>query len=65
MSWAGVTVPVTYVRAARDTAIPPALQDEMIARLPVPPTVLDWDCGHIPPVTRSEEFAALLTEFLN
>ncbi len=65
VSWAGVTVPVTYVRAARDTAIPPALQDEMIARLPVPPTVLDWDCGHIPPVTRSEEFAALLTEFLN
>ena len=65
VSWAGVTVPVTYVRAARDTAIPPALQDEMIARLPAPPTVLDWDCGHIPPVTRPEAFSALLTDFLN
>jgi pimeloyl-ACP methyl ester carboxylesterase len=65
VSWAGVTVPVTYVRAARDTAIPPGLQDEMIARLPAPPSVLDWDCGHIPPVTRPEAFSALLTDFLN
>jgi pimeloyl-ACP methyl ester carboxylesterase len=65
VSWAGVTVPVTYVRAARDTAVPPALQDEMIARLPGEPTVLDWDCGHIPPVTRPDAFAELLGQFLN
>ena len=65
VSWAEVTVPVTYVRAARDTAVPPALQDEMISRLPGEPTVLDWDCGHIPPVTRPDEVAALLGQFLN
>lgn len=65
VSWTGVTAPVTYVRAARDTAVPPALQDEMIARLPGAPTVLDWDCGHIPPVTRPDEFAELLGQFLN
>lgn len=63
VSWTGVTLPVTYVRAARDTAVPPALQDEMIARLPGEPTVLHWDCGHIPPVTRSDEFADLLGGF--
>jgi len=65
VSWTEVTVAVTYVRAARDTAVPPALQDEMIARLPGAPTVLDWDCGHIPPVTRAAEFADLLGQFLN
>jgi len=65
VSWTGVTVPITYVRAARDTAVPPALQDEMIARLPDEPTVLEWDCGHIPPVTRADELADLLAQFLN
>ena len=50
---------------ARDTAVPPALQDEMIGHLPGAPTVLDWDCGHIPPVTRPDEFADLLRQFLN
>jgi pimeloyl-ACP methyl ester carboxylesterase len=65
VSWDGVALPVTYVRAARDTAVPSSLQDEMIGRLPGSPTVLDWDCGHIPPVTRADEFAAVLAGFLN
>ncbi|HEY8057599.1 MAG TPA: alpha/beta hydrolase [Acidimicrobiales bacterium] len=65
VTWSTVAVPITYVRASRDRAVPPALQDEMIARLPGTPTVLDWDCGHIPPVTRPAEFSALLQEFLN
>lgn len=60
VSWAEVAVPITYVRAVRDTAVPPSLQDDMIARLPGAPTVLDRDCGHIPPVTRPDEFADLL-----
>ena len=37
----------------------------MIAHLPGAPTVLDWDCGHIPPITRPDPFSALLREFLN
>jgi pimeloyl-ACP methyl ester carboxylesterase len=63
VSWASVSVPVTYLRASLDRAIPPALQDEMISRLPGEPTIITWDCGHIPPVTRPHEFAALLGEF--
>jgi pimeloyl-ACP methyl ester carboxylesterase len=65
VSWSRVTAPITYVRAGLDWAVPPALQDEMIAHLPGAPTVLDWDCGHIPPVTRPDEFSAVLQEFLN
>jgi pimeloyl-ACP methyl ester carboxylesterase len=65
VSWAAVSVPVTYVRAGLDRAVPPALQDEMIARLPGAPTVLAWECGHVPPVTRPDAFSALLQEFLN
>ena len=65
VSWSGVTAPVTYVRASLDRAVPPALQDEMIGRLPPTPTVVDWACGHIPAVTRPDDFAALLGEFLN
>jgi pimeloyl-ACP methyl ester carboxylesterase len=61
--WSTVTAPTTYLRAERDTAVPVALQDEMIARLPGAPDVRSWDCGHIPPVTRPDEFAALLREF--
>lgn len=65
VTWSTVTVPVTYVRAGLDRAVPPALQDEMIGHLPGPPTVLDWDCGHIPAITRPDPFSALLREFLN
>jgi pimeloyl-ACP methyl ester carboxylesterase len=65
VTWSTVAAPVTYVRASRDRAVPPALQDEMIGHLPGTPTVLDWDCGHIPPITRPDPFSALLREFLN
>ncbi len=65
VTWSGVTAPITYVRASLDRAVPPALQDEMIGHLPPTPTVVDWDCGHIPAVTRPDDFAALLGEFLN
>lgn len=50
--------PVTYVRNLHDRPIPLELQDEMIARLR-DPIVVDLDCGHIPPVTRPAEFAAV------
>lgn len=60
--WSTVTAPVTYLRAGRDRAVPPELQDEMIGHLPGSPTVVRWNCGHIPPVTRPEEFAALVSE---
>jgi pimeloyl-ACP methyl ester carboxylesterase len=52
------TTPVTYVRNLRDRPIPVALQDEMVARLR-DPIVVALDCGHIPPVTRPAEFAAI------
>ncbi|MET1042005.1 MAG: alpha/beta hydrolase, partial [Acidimicrobiales bacterium] len=65
VTWSTVTAPVTYVRASLDRAVPPALQDAMIAHLPATPTVLDWDCGHLPPITRPDPFSALLREFLN
>jgi pimeloyl-ACP methyl ester carboxylesterase len=58
--WSTVSQPVTYLRAGNDRAVPPELQDQMIAHLPGEPTVVRWDCGHIPPVTRPEEFAALV-----
>ena len=58
--WSTVSAPVTYVRAGRDRAVPPELQDQMIAHLPGSPTVVRWDCGHVPAVTRPEQFAALL-----
>jgi pimeloyl-ACP methyl ester carboxylesterase len=55
-----VDVPVTYVLNARDRPIPPALQEELITRLPRPPTVLRLEGGHIPAVTDPEAFAAVL-----
>jgi pimeloyl-ACP methyl ester carboxylesterase len=60
--WSTVEVPVTYVRAARDRPVPAELQDEMISRLPGAPTVVRWDCGHIPAVTRPDAFTDLLHE---
>jgi pimeloyl-ACP methyl ester carboxylesterase len=55
-----VGVPVTYVLNRLDRPIPPELQEEMIARLPEPPTVVALDTGHIPPVTAPGAFAAIL-----
>jgi pimeloyl-ACP methyl ester carboxylesterase len=61
VSWAAVRdVPVTYVKNLRDRPVPVALQDEMIGRLPNPVEVIELDAGHIPAVTRPEEFAAIL-----
>jgi pimeloyl-ACP methyl ester carboxylesterase len=57
--WSSIgDTPVTYVRNLRDRPIPLQLQDEMLSRLPGV-HVVDMDCGHIPPVTRPEEFAAI------
>jgi len=53
-------VGVTYVVTERDRPIPVALQEEMLGRLPNPPTVVRMDTGHIPPVTAPADFAALL-----
>ena len=61
VDWAPVArVPVTYVLNERDRPIPPAMQEEMIARLPCVPTVVRLDGGHIPPVTEPARFAAVL-----
>jgi pimeloyl-ACP methyl ester carboxylesterase len=53
-------VPVTYVRNRRDRPVPPALQDEMIARLPSRPRIVDLDAGHAPAVTQPRRFADLV-----
>ncbi|MGH8978600.1 MAG: alpha/beta fold hydrolase, partial [Acidimicrobiia bacterium] len=61
VSWAQIaTIPVTYVKNARDRPVPPALQDEMIARLPNPIEVVELDVGHIPAVTHPDLFAKVL-----
>ena len=61
ISWQRVAgVPVTYVLNERDRPVPPALQEEMVSRLPGPTSVVRVDAGHIPPVTAPEWFAALL-----
>jgi len=59
VSWATAPiVAVTYVLNERDRPVPAALQDEMIARLPHPPTVIRYDGGHLAPVTAPAVFAA-------
>jgi pimeloyl-ACP methyl ester carboxylesterase len=50
-------IPVTYILNERDRPIPPALQEEMITRLPDPPTVVRLDTGHLPAVTHPDELA--------
>ena len=63
ISWAAVqNVPVTYLKNARDRPVPPALQDEMIGRLPNPLDVIELDAGHIPAVTQPEAFARVLDD---
>ena len=53
-------VPVTYILNERDRPVPLPLQEEMVARLPHPPTVVRLDTGHIPAVTAPKEFAAIV-----
>ena len=53
-------VAITYVVNERDRPVPPALQDEMVSRLPQSPTVIRFDTGHIPPVTAPREFAGVV-----
>jgi pimeloyl-ACP methyl ester carboxylesterase len=55
-------VPVTYVLNTRDRPIPPALQEEMILRLPRAPTVIRLDGGHVPAVSAAERFASLISD---
>lgn len=60
VSWAGIEVPVTYVLNEDDRPVTPAMQELMIGHLPVGPTVVRLPGGHLPAVTRTEQFAALL-----
>ncbi|QXC61765.1 alpha/beta hydrolase [Aquihabitans sp. G128] len=53
-------VPVTYVVNDRDRPVAPAMQAEMITRLPHPPTVVHLPGGHIPAVTDPAALAAVL-----
>ena len=62
VSWAAAAgVPVTYVVNERDKPIPTELQDEMVGRLPTPPTVIRLDGGHIPAVSDPVGLAAVVT----
>lgn len=58
--WSTVRAPITYLRAGLDKPVPPDLQDRMIGHLPGEPTVVRWECGHVPAVTRPDEFVDLL-----
>jgi pimeloyl-ACP methyl ester carboxylesterase len=53
-------VPHTYILNERDRPVPPALQQEMIGRLPRTPTIIRLDSGHLPAVTMPEVLAELL-----
>lgn len=55
-------VAVTYVLNERDRPVSPAMQEEMITRLPHPPTVVRLNTGHLPAVTEPEAFAAELAK---
>lgn len=59
--WSKVAhVPVTYVLTERDRPVAPAMQEEMIGRLPVAPTVVRMSTGHVPAVTAPADLAAIL-----
>ena len=61
VSWSDAAdVPVTYVVNELDRPVPVELQDEMVARLPRPATVVRMRCGHIPAVTHPTELAAII-----
>lgn len=53
-------VPVTYVLTERDRPVAPAMQEEMIGRLPAAPAVVRMSTGHVPAVTAPAELAAIL-----
>lgn len=53
-------VPVTYVLTERDRPVAPAMQEEMIGRLPLAPTVVRLATGHVPAVTAPDALAAIL-----
>jgi len=55
-------IPVTYVLNTRDRPIPPALQEEMIARLPDLPAVVRLATGHLPAVTHPDLFAKAVAQ---
>jgi len=59
--WAPIAeVPVTYIVNDRDRPVRPEKQAEMIRHLPNPATVHHLDTGHLPAVTDTAAFAALL-----
>jgi pimeloyl-ACP methyl ester carboxylesterase len=53
-------VPVTYVLNERDRPVTPAMQEEMIGRLPGVTRVVRLPTGHIPAVTHPDLLAAAL-----
>ena len=55
-------IPVTYILNERDRPIPPALQEEMVTRLPDPPHVVRLGTGHLPAVTHPHELAKAVAE---
>jgi pimeloyl-ACP methyl ester carboxylesterase len=62
VSWQGTApdLPVTYLENLRDRAVPRALQEQMIERLPFATRVIALDGGHVPSVTQPAVVAALL-----
>ncbi len=61
-SWEGIArdLPATYLKNLRDRAVPLALQQQMIERLPFSTRVIALDGGHVPSVTQPDVVAALL-----
>ena len=53
-------VPVTYVLTELDNPVPAAIQEEMMGRLPSPPTLVRLATGHIPAVTDPGAFAEIV-----
>ncbi|GHF36019.1 pimeloyl-ACP methyl ester carboxylesterase [Amycolatopsis bartoniae] len=53
-------VPTTYVRLTRDNAVPPAMQEQMIANLPHESAVTEIDAGHNVMMSRPGQLADLL-----
>jgi pimeloyl-ACP methyl ester carboxylesterase len=66
VSWRGVapTLAKTYVRLARDQALPPGEQARMIARLGPGVSVRDLDAGHEVMITKPDALAAILNPLL-
>jgi len=60
MPSARTQLPITWVRAARDKAVTPRMQDRVIARLGA--DVREVDSGHSPIINHPAEIAAILNE---